>query len=260
MRAESRRFRRGLGAVSRFMLIHRAQSEQAEQRVIESARSRESLQQAKIEARLTLETHMAGFRPSPWLRQLLLKHWASYIVLLLLRYGAVESLPARRCLRRYAAQGRARFEQSNLCRKLSRPAKASWKPCSARAWPPSLTPTMKFSGCARSWISFTRVFRRLVFPGPATRRNAPSWTSGAQTGGVGSTVMRHLRGLRTGTWFELGKADADAGADAEAERGGCAGSARSAASWMLVNWAGAEDRRHAAGEVRRGYRAWTGPR
>ena len=220
-----------------FMLIHRAQSLQSEQRVIESARSRESLQQAKIEARLTLESHMAGFRPSPWLRQLLLKHWASYIVLLLLRYGAVSDYY------RHAVA----FADTLL--KGERDSNNPIHAGSFRARQGELETVLR-QGLATLAYSDDEILRLCAelryFVDEGARANRlsesgeglpmPELDEQPRPEAFDPSVMRHLRGLRPGTWFELGTAGADA--DAEAERGRLCWISPVSGRWMLVNWAG----------------------
>lgn len=230
--ADSGGFDEALVALRDFVDTQQALAEQAELREIESTRSRESLRLAQTEAALSLDLHMRGFRPSPWLRELLGRHWLGYLVLILLRHGAVsedyrEALgfvdqmlvgerDAANPIHAASFRARRRELEAQLRRGLATlayPDDEILRLCGELQ-------TFILAGCRRTDAGEVSEAADLPF------EDQPRHES------LDPSVMRHVRGLRPGTWFEL-RADRD-----EPERGKLTWVSPQSGRWLLVNWAG----------------------
>ncbi len=230
--AQAGGFDEALATLREFVDAQRSLADQAELREIESSRSRESLRQAQGEAALALETRMRGLRPSGWMRELLGRHWFGYLVLVLLRHGPVSD-DYREALQ---------FVEQMLAGE--RDAANPFHAASFRARRRELESQLR-RGLATLAYTDEEILRLCselqAFILAGCRRADP----GAETGGamlpfedqprqeaIDPAVMRHVRGLRPGTWFEL-RAERD-----EPERGKLIWVSPQSGRWLLVNWAG----------------------
>ncbi|MEZ5485634.1 MAG: DUF1631 family protein, partial [Lysobacteraceae bacterium] len=80
-------FERGLREFRGFVDATRRRAELAEQRAVEAVLGRERLQLARAKVRQALQSRLEKSRPTPWIRQVLNRPWANYLVLLWLRQG-----------------------------------------------------------------------------------------------------------------------------------------------------------------------------
>ena len=80
-------FERGLREFRGFVDATRRRAELSEQRAVEAAMGRERLQLARRKVRQALQVRLQATKPLPWVRQVLNRPWANYLVLLWLRQG-----------------------------------------------------------------------------------------------------------------------------------------------------------------------------
>ncbi len=217
-----------------FVTAQRTQAEQAELRAIESTRSREALHQAQIDARLTLDARMAGFTPSPWLRQLLERHWSPYVVLVLLRHGLVSD-HYRQALAFADAMLTGERDSTNPIHAASFRARRLELESQLRQG----LATLAYSD--EDIVRLCGELHGFILVGASQSRTPPRslpeealvrLEDQPRPERLDPGVMRHLRGLRQGTWFELGASSEDA------ERGRLSWISPLSGRWMLVNWAG----------------------
>ena len=80
-------FERGLREFRGFVEATRRRAELSEQRAVEAVQGRERLQLARSKVRQALQSRLQTAAPVPWVRQVLNRPWANYLVLLWLRQG-----------------------------------------------------------------------------------------------------------------------------------------------------------------------------
>jgi len=80
-------FERGLREFRGFVDATRRRAELSEQRAVEAAMGRERLQLARRKVRQSLQARQQAVKALPWVRQVLNRPWANYLVLLWLRQG-----------------------------------------------------------------------------------------------------------------------------------------------------------------------------
>jgi len=227
-------FRDALQEFREFAANQRMQAEQAELRAIESTRSRESLHQAQIDARLVLESRMGGFSPSLWLRHLLLRHWSAYVVLVMLRYGLVSD-HYRHAIAFADALLVGERDSANPIHAASFRARRLELETQLRQGLATLAYSdeeiVRLCGELHAFILAGASQRRVAF---AQLEEEPDLGLQDQPRpeSLDPASMRHLRGLRPGTWFEL------AHEEDESERGKLCWISPLSGRWMLVNWAG----------------------
>ncbi|MGQ0799538.1 MAG: DUF1631 family protein [Pseudomarimonas sp.] len=226
-------FQDALNEFREFAAAQRVQAEQAELRAIESTRSREALHQAQLDAQLTIESHLDNFSPSPWLRQLLSRHWSAYLVLVILRYGMVSD-HYRQAISFADALLTGERDAVNPIHAASFRARRLELETQLRQGLATLAYSdqdiVRLCGELHTFIlvgvSQFRASSAGIDAVPARMEDQPRPES------HDPNAMRHLRGLRPGTWFEL-----TPGAE-EAERGRLSWISPLSGRWLLVNWAG----------------------
>jgi hypothetical protein len=231
--AEAAGFEEALSEFREFAAAHRMQVEQAELRAIESTRSREALHQAQVDARLTIESHISHFSPSPWLHELLVRHWGSYLVLVMLRYGVVSD-HYRQAITFADALLTGERDSGNPIHAASFRARRLELESQLRQGLATLAYSdediVRLCGELHTFIlvgaSHARTVSSPIEDPPSTLEEQPRPES------LHPGAMRHLRGLRPGTWFELGAPEQDP------ERGRLSWVSPLSGRWMLVNWAG----------------------
>jgi hypothetical protein len=231
--AEAAGFEEALSEFREFAAAHRLQVEQAELRAIESTRSREALHQAQVDARLTIESHISHFSPSPWLRDLLVRHWGSYLVLVMLRYGVVSD-HYRQAITFADALLTGERDSGNPIHAASFRARRLELESQLRQGLATLAYSdediVRLCGELHAFIlvgaSQARADTSTIDDPPSALEEQPRPES------LHPGAMRHLRGLRPGTWFELGAPEQDP------ERGRLSWVSPLSGRWMLVNWAG----------------------
>ncbi|MFA5684957.1 MAG: DUF1631 family protein [Lysobacteraceae bacterium] len=223
-------FAEALAEFSAFASMQRTQAEQTEQRTIEATRSRETLHQAQSDARLALEERMRGYQPSAWLHHLLMRHWSAYLVLLILRHGLV-SEQYRQALGFAEALLRGERDAVNPILAGSFRARRLELETQLRQGLATLAYSdediVRLCGELQSFILARPEQRRAM--GRLETESTPSLQDQPRPDAVDPAMVRRLRGLRPGTWFELG---------AEAERGKLSWISPLSGRWLLVNWAG----------------------
>lgn len=230
---EAAGFQDALNEFREFASAQRVQAEQAELRAIESTRSREALHRAQQDAQLTIESQLHNFSPSPWLRQLLSRHWSAYLVLVILRYGLVSD-HYRQAISFADALLTGERDAVNPIHAASFRARRLELETQLRQGLATLAYSdqdiVRLCGELHTFIlvgvSQFRASSVGIDALPARLEDQPrpeSHDPGA---------MQHLRGLRPGTWFEL-----TPGAE-DAERGRLSWISPLSGRWLLVNWAG----------------------
>ncbi len=228
-------FDEALSDFREFAATQRMQAEQAEQRAIESTRSREALHQAQIDARLTLETRMREFTPSPWLYQLLTQHWSSYLVLVMLRHGLV-SEHYRQAISFADDLLVGDRDSTNPFHAASFRARRLELETQLRQGMATLAYSdeeiVRLCGELHAFILIGAAQAQQAHHGMDMVESAEPLQEQPRPDSHDPDAMRHLRGLRPGTWFELGPGAEDA------ERGRLSWISPLSGRWMLVNWAG----------------------
>ncbi len=229
-------FQQALSEFREFVATQRMQAEQAELRAIESTRSREALQQAQVDARSIVDLHMVGFTPSAWLRKLLSQHWVAYLVLVMLRYGVVSD-HYRQALAFADALLLGERDSVNPIHAASFRARRLELETQLRQGLATLAyaddDIVRLCGELHTFILVGAVrVQSATVPAPEADELAKSIVDQPRPESHDPSVMRHLRGLRPGTWFELGEQDDDA------ERGRLSWISPMSGRWVLVNWAG----------------------
>ena len=226
-------FQEALDEFREFAVAQRIQAEQAELRAIESTRSREALHQAQLDAQLTIASHLDSFSPSPWLRQLLSRHWSAYLVLVILRYGMVSD------------HYRQAISFADALLTGERDAVNPIHAASFRARRLELETQLRqglatLAYCDQDIVRLCGELHTFILVGVSQFRASSAGIDTAPTRledqprpeSHDPNAMRHLRGLRPGTWFELAPGAEDA------ERGRLSWISPLSGRWLLVNWAG----------------------
>jgi len=229
-------FSRALAEFREFATSQKRLAEQAEQRAIESTRSREALRQAQSDARLHIDLHIGNFTPSPWLRQLLTQHWMAYLVLVLMRHGVVSEL-FRQALAFADSLLIGERDAANPIHAASFRARRVELETQLRQGLATLAyPDEDIQRLCRELTTFILVGvtqgRSVGEAAPSVEDNDVVLQDQPRPDSHDPSVMRHLRGLRPGAWFELGEPAEDA------ERGRLSWISPSSGRWVLVNWAG----------------------